>query len=351
MMSMLHRSRNDSIGAVERLLAVVKGEIPDRVPVYPMIDSLPAHALGVSIKEYYATASTVLRGQALLQERLDLEYVLSFFYLAMETELFGMQTTFFDNASPNAGRPIVDSTDFFASNDVPELHGNPIYEKTLALTRGLAERYKGKKPVLAVQTGPFSFPAMLMGASGWFEALLLQDEQAIARVLEFSRDFGIQWARGHVEAGADAIVFVDGLATATGIPPDMFEARALPAIKAFVSAVKAPCVFYTAGGDLVPIAGQIGQAGVVGAFPSANDDLAAFKRGCNNAIVTFGNLNNLELGDWTDAFMQETIAAAMDAGKPGGKFILATQHMIPHDVGLDRVARLIDVAMERSWYS
>ncbi|MHA1275218.1 MAG: uroporphyrinogen decarboxylase family protein, partial [Promethearchaeota archaeon] len=208
---------------------------------------------------------------------------------------------------------------------------------------------KGKKPILAVETGPFSFPSLLMGAPAWFEAILMNPEK-VNEVLKYSINFIKEWANGMLEAGADIIVLVDGLATATSIPIDMFESFIIPSFQKITKDLGVPVIFYTAGGDMLPFAKEFALTGAIGVFPSANDDLAEFKKASENKYMILGNLNNLELGDWPLDFMESIIKESIEIGKPGGKFVLATQHMIPHNVSLEKVAKLIEISLKYAYY-
>jgi len=314
-----------------------------------MIDISPAKLLNLSIEQYYSSADYVIKGQKRLQELLDLDYVSNFFYLAIESELFGMNSLFFEDGSPNAGEPIVKEIDYFKKNEIPNIYEYPEYQKTLATTRGLVGRFKGKKPILSVQTAPFSLPAILMGSSQWFESLLMYPDK-IPPVLEFTTKFAEKWAKGHLEEGADVIVLVDGVSTATSIPRDVFENKVIPLYQELTKNIDAPIVFYTAGGDMLPFADLINKTGVVGVFPSADDNLEEFKERADGEYTIFGNLNNLELGDWPQEFTENAIKKTLSLGKPEGQFVLATQHMIPYEVPIEKVADLINIALEYAYY-
>ena len=348
-MSIVNGYEKDEMTSLERVLATVSGKIPDRIPIFPMIDSLPAELFKISIQEYYSSAENVIKGQDKLQELLNLDYVSNFFYLAIESEIFGMKTLFIKNGSPNTGNPIASSIDFFKSSEIPDLRESLIYNKTLKVTRALAENYKGKKPILSVQTGPFSFPSLLMGATLWFESILIEPEN-IASVLDFATQFGKTWAEGHLEAGADIIVLADGLATATSIPRDLFETIIIPLYSRYTKELKAPVVFYTAGGDIQPFADIFHELGVIGAFPSANDSIESIKKSSQGRYSLFGNINNIELVDWPDDFMEQVIRETISEGKPGGRFALATQHMIPHGVSIEKIRNFISTALKYSYY-
>ena len=63
-----------------------------------------------------------------------------------------------------------------------------------------------------------------------------------------------------------------------------------------------------------------------------------------------GNLNNLELGDWPLDFMEQTIKETIEIGKPNGKYVLATQHMIPHNVPIEKIGELLTIALKYAYY-
>ena len=348
-MSLVKGYEKDELNALDRLLTVVSGDLPDRTPLFPMIDTLPAKLLNVSIEKYYSSATNVIEGQKRLQDLLNLDYVSNFYYLAIESELFGMNSLFFEEGSPNAGEPVVEDLSYFNTREIPDVHEYQEYQKTLNTTNGLVERYKGDKPILSVQAAPFSLPAILMGSSQWFESILMHPEK-IPDVLDFTTEFAKRWAKGHLELGADIIVLVDGVGTATSIPRDLFETYVIPIYQELNHDLDTPIVFYTAGGDMLPFADIIDKTGVVGVFPSADDDLKEFKQLANGNYTIFGNLNNLELGDWPPDFTEKVIKTTLSEGKPKGKFALATQHMIPHTVPIEKVGNLLSIALKYAYY-
>ncbi len=348
-MSLVKGYEKDKSNAIDRIMATVLGKPTDRIPIFPMIDSLCSKLLNLSIKKYYSSAKSVIEGQSKLQELLNLDYVSNFYYLAIESEIFGMNTLFFEGGSPNTGEPIAKTIDFFTNNEIPTLNEHPAYQKTITTTKGLTELYKGKKPILSVQTGPFSFPSLLMGASAWFESILINPDK-IQSVLDFSLKFGEQWAKEHIEAGADILVLVDGLATATSIPREMFEELVIPLYQRITRDLKVPIVFYTAGGNILPFADLFNKTGVIGTFPSANDDLEELKKKSEGKYTLFGNVNNLELGDWTLDFMEHIIRETIKIGKPNGRYVLATQHMIPHNVSIEKIGEFISLALKYAYF-
>ncbi len=348
-MSLIEGYEKDEMNALNRILATVTGKETDRIPIFPMIDALPAHIFDISTEKYYSSAENVVKGQKKLQELFNLDYISNFYYLAIETELFGMNSLFFENGSPNAGKPSVQDIDFFLENEIPQVQGTEVYQKTIQTTKGLVEEYKGKKPILSVQAAPFSLPSMLMGSSEWFEALLMYPDK-ITEVLKFTTDFAEQWAQGHIEAGADVIVVVDGVGTATSIPKEVFQQFVIPIYQDLNERLNAPIVFYTAGGDMLPFAEILPETGTIGVFPSGNDDLETFKKKAAGEYTIFGNINNLEMGDWPHDFMEKVVKQTIEVGKPGGKFVLATQHMIPHGVTKEKIADFINTALKYAYY-
>jgi len=348
-MSLVKGYEKDQMNALERILTVLKGEIPDRIPIFPMIDSIPSRYLSLSIEQYYSKANNIIEGQKRLQDLFNLDYVSNFFYLAIESEIFGMKTLFFEEGSPNTGQPIVKDINFFQNNEIPNIYENPIYQKTIRVTKGLADKFKGKKPILSVQSGPFSFPSLLMGTTPWFESILMNPEK-VNDVLDYAVEFCKEWAIGQLEAGAEVIVLVDGLATATSIPLDLFKELIIPLYQKLTTKIKAPIIFYTAGGEILPFANFFENMGLIGVFPSANDDLKEFKKVSNHKYTVFGNINNLEFGDWSLDFMNEVIQKTIEMGKPNGQFVLSFQHMIPHNIPNEKIADFISIALKHSFY-
>ena len=92
------------------------------------------------------------------------------------------------------------------------------------------------------------------------------------------------------------------------------------------------------------------KVGVIGVFPSTDDDLEEFKKIASDKYALFGNINNLEFGDWTTEIMEKVIIETIEIGKPNGRYVLATQHMIPHLVPIDKIAEFITIALKYAYY-
>jgi len=114
--------------SLERTLTTLGHKEPDRVPLFLLTTMHGAKELGVSIKEYYSRAETVIRGQIALQKKYGGDCYYPFFYAAAEVEAWSGDVIYIEDGPPNAGRPFIRSfeeiesifSDLYPARSLPE---------------------------------------------------------------------------------------------------------------------------------------------------------------------------------------------------------------------------------------
>ena len=78
-----------TMSPLERVLAIIKGETPDYMPVFPMLNEYAAKILKLSELEYYKHPERLAEGQMALVKHFDYNFLLAFTYLAREAASMG----------------------------------------------------------------------------------------------------------------------------------------------------------------------------------------------------------------------------------------------------------------------
>ena len=334
--------------SLERVLAVIKGETPDYVPVFPLLNEYAAKLLKVSELEYYQRPELLAEGQMALVKYFDYDFLLAFTYLAREIAALGGTIQFHDDASPTIGGLYAKSLEDVASVEIPDFENNPETQVVLDQIRKLVEISEGQYPIVGIATGPFSWPTLVMGNDQWLTALIMEEPDAIKPVLDKAREFAIAWSNAQLKAGCHVIGLVEGSATKSVIPEDVFTDLVQPLLKETIPQIQAPSIVLGVGGEFEPYLSYLNDVGAAGVIISNDDNLQNCLANANNLIIA-GNVSNLEFFDYTSQNINTITKEAMILGK-GHRFIFGTQYVLPTMVAEDKIKQLVAAARKYGKY-
>jgi len=324
---------------LERLLAIIQGKTPDYQPVFPMLNEYAAKLLGMTELEYYQHPERLAEGQMALVQKFDYDFILAFTYLAKEAAALGGKIQFHDDASPTIGGILSPTIPDVLKLEVPDYETNPETKVVLEQIRKLKNLSQGKYPIIGVVTGPFSWPTLMMGNDQWLTALIMEEPETINKILQHAQKFVIAWANAQIKAGCHAIAVVEGSATKSVIPEDVFLNIAKPILKTTIPAINAPTILLGVGGEFEPYLPHLVDLGIGGIVISTDDDLAHCLQFQDKIIIT-GNINNLEFMDYSLQDIEKLTQNAMSIGK-GKRFIYSSQYVLPTFVKEEQIKQFI----------
>ncbi len=312
----------------ERVTAVLRHQLPDRVPVFPVLLQQGAAELDVDLEAYFTQGECLAEGQLRLLDKFGHDCVFGIPHLVEDITAFGARLMYFHNGPPGPGEMVIHSYADVDRLTTPDPASSRQLGETLTAIEILRQRVGGEVPILGGCIAPFSLPSMLMGTELWMRLLFLEDpavrEAVFPRLIEITTEFCVQWANMQLEAGADAIILADGMASAAVITRAQFIDLALPVIRTTVPRINGP-VIHEGVGDLHPMLDLLVDVGLAGVTLTYHDDLAAAKETVGDHLALIGNLNNLAMRRWSAADAEEEANAALEQAAPGGGFILANQ--------------------------
>lgn len=336
-----------------RLGALLRGELPDRVPVVLNVLEQGARLLGMSIREYYSKGENVARGQLLLRERYGHDNVWSTCYLARDAELLGSKRTIFsEEGPPQVGHLIVGSEREIETLRIPDdVFERPAFQEEVETIRLLRREVGGRYPILSSVTGSFSMPPLLMGIDGWLTLLLTGPERLARRLLERCSEFCVRKIAALRAAGVDLIAYVNPVASATFLTVSQFRTMALEWVKRdFGQAGTAGIVYFSGGGRLNPILDTLLTETDVGAVHvSPADDVGEARRIIAGRALLAAAINDIGLIRWSHVEIDAEVRRIMEAGAPGGGFLFGTLVM-PWSIPDDSIAYLVEAAQRHGSY-
>lgn len=330
----------------ERLSTALQAGTPDRVPVVLTAPLFGAMELGLGPQEYFRRAENVAEGQMRFVQRVGHDNVDSFFYFATEARAFGVEIRFMDNQPPAFGSPVLETPSQIDALEAPDPRTSEPLREVLRATELLANRARGKWLVIARALGPCSLPLPLMGIEAWLDLLLFGDERRRQHLLQVTSQFSTAWARALLAAGADVVEIVEPMASSTMLTREQSARLALPAVRRVVKDIRGPVVFWSLGA-IQPVADLIPDLGVRSVSTDPTDDIREVKRLVGGRLGVLGGLNDLAMLTWTAQEAEEAAHRAIEAGAPGGGFVLSHQYEIPVGVRHDVLAAVVEAA--RKW--
>ncbi len=305
----------------------------DRPPVFLLPTMHGARELGLSLRTYFAKAEHVVEGQVRLRARYGHDCYSSFFHAALELEAWGGTALYRDDGPPNAGEPLVHTDGQLAALQAPRVEGQAVLGKVLDTIRALVARARGEVPVLGVVLAPFSLPVLQLGFVRYLDLLLdaQQEPQGprarlLHHLLAVNEDFAVRWGQAQLAAGASALVYFDPLSSGTMTTAALGVELGLAIARRVLGQLPGPVGVHFASGRVASRLEAVLATGAQFVGVSAEDDLAAVKRACAGRATLVGNLNGVQMARWTPTQARVATRAALDAGAPGGGFVLADNH-------------------------
>ncbi|KGK97915.1 uroporphyrinogen decarboxylase [Methanococcoides methylutens] len=327
---------NEEMTSMERVLTTLGQEEPDRVPYFLLLTMHGAKELGMSIKEYFSRPEYVAKGQIRMRERYGHDCYYPFYYASLETEAWGGKTIFYEDGPANAGAPFIKSMEDIESLEAPDVWDSPQLLKVLKTIELLKEDSGEDVPIIGVVMSPFSVPPMQLGFSKYFD-LMYENRELFNRLMGLNTDFCIEWANAQLEAGATTICYFDPISSPTIVPKELYMETGKLVEQKVISSLKGPAAVHLASGSALPIIDDIADTGASVVCTSATEDLAEVKAACKGRMSVLGNLNGIDMRNWTVETTEYSVREAIDKAAKGGGFILSDNHgeipcQVPHEV-------------------
>jgi len=316
---------SESMTSLQRVLTTLGHQEPDRVPLFLLLSMHGARELGLSIEQYFSKAEYVAEGQMKLRAKYRDDCIYSFFYTPIEVEAWGGEVIYFEDGPPNAGRPIVLDPKQISDLQVPDIHDTACLAKVLKATELLKAEIKDEAPIIGVVVSPFSLPVMQMGFPAYIR-LMYENREMFDRLMQLNEDFCVAWANAQLEAGATAICYFDPVSSTTITTRDMYLQTGFKIAQQTIARIKGPTATHMASGNCLPIVDDIAQTGTAVIGTSVMEDLAEMKAACRGKLTVLGNMNAIEMRNWTPAEAEAVVKEAIAKAGPGGGFILSDNH-------------------------
>ncbi len=345
------------MNSVERVMAAMRREEPDRVPI-------------IELEIHEKVHSAILPGRSLYEflEEMEIDGICLFTEAGwpfedvspgVKRDPFGILRDFSHISGmhfPTAVKGPFDGDDVLEALEryVPP---DPHDPRLLAPFRDMVAHLKGKVALIYGVTSSFGYPSFLRGFANLLTDYYENPELA-RRIAQISTDFFVELARDAIDAGADILFDGDDYCGKTGpfMSPQHFREFVLPGLQRVVDVGRernVPVIKH-ADGYVWPLLPMMVDTGI-DAFnpiePAAGMDIGEVKRAFGDRIAVIGNIdcaNLLQFGEPDE--VREAVRECIRAASPGGGHLISSSNTIHEGVKPENYLAMIRATKEFGTY-
>lgn len=211
----------------ERILAALRGDTVDQIPMVPISMMVAADTIAVPYQRYCTEWREQVRGQVAFAERFAIDHVSAISDPATEAADLGAAVVWSEDQPPalREEESLLRNPADLATLTPPDPGSTPRMSNRLQVVAGLKDAAGSTHLVEGWIEGPIAEACDLRGINRLMMDFF-DDPEFVRDLLEFVFALEMGYARAQVEAGADIIGVGDAAASLLG--PDLYEEFALP---------------------------------------------------------------------------------------------------------------------------
>jgi len=242
---------------MERMMAALEGEEPDRVPVHYYPRWAPLEYLGVTFREAWENPELYVKAQIVGQERFQYDCVIDYDMMGPVEEALGTKLKYPENDVPMVQEPAIRTKEDMRKINWqvdPRKDGNMprVLQVIRRLKEELTRRGGGRQhvPIMTWGSCPSRTAACMMGFQDWFMTVV-RDPQWAEELMELCLTPWLEMVKAEVEAGADLVWVNDPVSSGDCISRAAYEKLTQPMERKFIEAIRretgVPIVFHPCG--------------------------------------------------------------------------------------------------------
>lgn len=229
------------MNGLERVQAVLRGEIPDRVPVIPQGFMFSAHDAGYEIGKINRNPRLMAECHRICQEKYGYDGCVIDVDDASLAEACGARVIYREDsvAVVDEAHPLLEDLREIEDLRLPDPQKDGRLPEWLETSQRLMEMIGDHVFIMGrADQGPFSLLSLLRGTQEFMMDLLTEDEDVIIRALNWATEAHVRFAEAQLKI-AHGSSMGDAYASPELISPEMYSRFALPCEKKTVEALQA----------------------------------------------------------------------------------------------------------------
>ncbi len=192
----------------ERITAMLNKQPIDRVPAYPLINSVSRLATGINYEEWTKDVHKCAESIIKTTRELDLDCACTLVDLSVEAADFGQELLYFEDkaACPSHEMRVISSVEEYAKLPHIDINKAPRMKEHVELCDILVKELGKDIPVVAFVFGPLGIVSMLRGQEDMFMDLYT-DPDEVKKAVQVVSDVLCEWIDQLCATGIDAVMF------------------------------------------------------------------------------------------------------------------------------------------------
>jgi MtaA/CmuA family methyltransferase len=338
-----------AMGSIERVETVLRGGIPDRVPVDLHDFLVAARTSGLDLAEHFRSGEAMAEGHIADWRRFGHDVVLVESGTASLAEACGVGVEYLADSAPVSFTPAIASLDEVDRLVMPDPYTVEPLRENLKATR-LVVRELGRDAFVMgrADQGAFSLASMIVGMEAFLTALALPGHEAqLRQLLDFCGEVVYRYAVAQMEQGAHMTSIGESIAGPDVCSPALYRQYAWPADKRLCERLAAGGIrlAYHICGDATRIVDEMVSTGAAVLELDYKCDLELVKGATQGRATILGVLDPSEvLARGTPESVAEAAAQELRVLAPGGGLILGPGCALPSETPAENILALIDAA-------
>ncbi len=331
------------MNSLERVVAAIRFEEPDRLPVIAQVFGHAAAVSGVALDAYVQDGELIARCQMKALEKYGYDAVFTVMDVNVETEALGSVLRYKKNQYPVVERYAFTRESEWSDRSASDPGGGgrmPEMMKALRiLRRALGDEYL----IVGCVLGPLTLASQLLGPEATLY-MAIDEPERLGSLIAFSTEVITEFGLAQIKAGAHLPIVFDPFASPAVVPYQFFREFELPRLKTVFEAFRRA----GAAANWLHIAGP--TQSILPFYPQAGVDIANFDycvtpeeaRRCLPGTCLDGNIKSLSFVEDNREEIRAQALMLTNSHALAGGFILSSGCEIPPESKEENVAAMVE---------
>lgn len=344
------------MNSLERVNLTLQHKLADRVPVYPIINSVSRKVLGITYEEW--TKNVDLCAEAIIKttDALDVDVITTLVDLSVEAADWGQELLYFDDkaACPSHNKLLKSAEDYDKIKQINPRE-TPRMKEHIALCKKLVEARGEEKAIVAFVFGPLGIASMMRGAENLFMDMIESPDKVHTCLREITETLK-EFCTAVIETGVHGIMFDTLFASKTIMSKrmwDKFEGIYMEEISEHVRKQGCMTMIHNCGASpyfdiqiqrIQPVAFSFLH------FPAECSSYEEMKEKYGHKLTLIGHVDPGWLMTATLEEVEEECKKEIDTFKKDGGFILSTGCEYPAPLDFEKAKMIVKTAKEYGVY-
>lgn len=339
------------MNSMERVVAALQHQEPDRVPVYPILCGITRKLTGVSYPEWSQDADKCAEAFIKSTEEFDIDCIVTLIDLSVECAAWGQKLIFDENeaAHPDYSQCVIQDIEDYPKIKKVDYRTCDRMMMHIDVCKKLVAAKGGEKPIVVFVFGPLGVLSMLRNQEDLYMDIY-DDPDAVKEAVKEINETLKEYCIALAETGINAIMFDTLFASGSIMSKEMWddmEGEAIEELSNVVREYNCMVMIHNCG-EKIYFDAQIKRMDPVAiSFLYPPDDCASFaecKEKYGDKVTLIGCVTPANAVFGTDEEWDKQCTDQIDAMAKGGGFMLATGCEYPANATFDRAQRMIDIA-------